>query len=125
MERNCKYFIFGFASSVCGAVSLGSLTWIIYTIINLHKDSGWWVVLDLALILFNALCFWTINWLLGKMIYYGQHLNNKIYDKASNQELFEVIKQEKFYWNCICEEKKDEENPERISESQENRELKK
>lgn len=115
MERNLKYFFFGIMNSVYSAISLLALGWAISMIINLHKESGWWVVLSLGLIIFDILGFFGINLLLGKMIYYGHHLNNKIYDKASNEELFEIIKQEKFYWNCTCEEKKDEENPEKVS----------
>ena len=115
MERNLKYFFFGIMCTGCGIISCGCLAWVIYSIANLHKQTGWWVVLDLALIVFNIFCFFTINYLYGKMVYYGHHLNNKIYDKASNQELFEIVKQEKFYWNCTCEEKKDEENPEKVS----------
>ena len=112
MERHFKYFGFGLVSSICGAISLLCIDSGINMIINLHIYAGWGVVLAIILILWNLFCFWTINWCFGRISYFGHHMNHKIVNQATEKEIFDAAKHERFIWNCTCEKQPNEETKE-------------
>ena len=98
MERNFKYFLFGFLSSVCNIIGAVALGWAINMIITLSTYSGWLVVLAFVLIIWDIFVFIFINWVLGRAVYFGSHMGSTINDKATPQEIFNAVKNNKFKW---------------------------